>query len=336
MEVADSFPDANLAYYYFSGGNDVSYEFDKVDTNSWKEVGYFDSSKYNSKPLYEKFNSHYPIMYYPMSYNKTFTDSTGQYVNEYAPTIVYDTISSDAFGTLNLPNGSVYTNVLRLKENHRYISSIDGSLEASDIIYLFFTNGIHWPIMELEQPNGSSWLGFYYSGTPLPLQISSFTAAWQNKMPYLQWEAANTENTKQFNIQRSADGHSFSTVGQVGVSGASYHYEDNYIPTNTVYYRLQQVDKNGQTFYSSTAQLTVNSKQLTVFPNPAKGAIHVSVPSASPVYVMIYDAIGRLVYENKNYAATQPITTESWSKGTYLVRVKDSEGWKVSSFVIEN
>ena len=125
-------------------------------------------------------------------------------------------------------------------------------------------------------------------------------------------------------------------MGQVGVSGgASYHFEDNYIPSSTVYYRLQQVDKNGQTFYSAMARLTVNGQPLTVYPNPAKGTIHVSVPNGNAVYVMIYDAIGRLVYENKNYSSAQPITTDSWSKGTYLVKVKDNEGWKVSSFVKE-
>ena len=54
-----------------------------------------------------------------------------------------------------------------------------------------------------------------YKGIPLTLQISSFTASLQNKLPYLQWSATNTENTKTFIIQRSVDGNTFSNVGQV-------------------------------------------------------------------------------------------------------------------------
>ena len=324
---ADSFPTSNIAAIYNGDMNDV--EFDQINSAAWSEVGaysgYFNLLEWNVPAS--------PYMVYPMSVGTTYTNSyqsvveSTNGVNPPYAYIQYDTIIAVGSGALKLPTG-IFNNVLCV-----YLGSGN---------YSFVTNGIHYPLLTIspaEDSNGNNingwWQGVYNIAYPLPLQISSFTASWQKKMPYLQWEAANTENTKAFNIQRSVDGHGFSTVGQVGASGgSSYHFEDNYIPTSTVYYRLQQVDKNGQSFYSSTAQLTVNSKQLTVYPNPAKGTIHVSVPSTKTVHVMIYDAIGRLVYENKNYSSAQPIATDTWSKGTYLVRVKDNEGWKVSSFEV--
>jgi len=327
LPFADSFPTATIAYEV---ANWV--EYDQTNSTGWGEVGFYSWDTTNSnQPYINGYSPRYPLMVYPMSFGSIHTDSIQSYSanipnnSPYTGTL-YDSLIGVGYGTLKIPTGT-YNNVLCVYNNGEY---------------LFWANGIHFPLLLMFQAynnNGlisGSWQASYYAGSPLPLQISSFTASWQNKMPYLQWDAANTENTKAFNIQRSVDGYSFSTVGQVGVSGGSfYHFEDNYIPTSTVYYRLQQVDKNGQSFYSATAQLTVNSKQLTVYPNPAKGTIHVSVPSGNTVYVMIYDAIGRLVYENKTYSSAQPIATDTWSKGTYLVRVKDNDGWKGSSFVID-
>lgn len=333
----DSFPTANIAIEYLQY-EFPNYEYDMINSSTWGGVGYVDTVlgvdggsggwyTANFKPLYCE-------MHYPLTYMDTYTDSSQLLSDGGSAGTIYDTLIADGYGTLKLPTGT-YTNVLRVQH---YKNNITGGG------FLYFQNGVHFPLLtinphSINNKNGvyrvTSWSAEYYAGTSLPIEISSFTATWQNKMPYLQWDAANTENTKAFNIQRSVDGHSFSTVGQVGVSGgSSYHFEDTYIPTSTVYYRLQQVDKNGQTFYSSTAQLTVNSKQLTVYPNPSKGTIHVSVPSGNAVHLLIYDAIGRLVYENKTYSSAQPIATDSWGKGTYLVRVKDNEGWKVSSFEI--
>jgi len=306
------------------------YIFYNTNDSSWGYVGASGTGNY-----YNHVTPSQLFAAYPLTFRSTYTDSVLVYIQNSIPDhIERDTLFADSYGILKLPD-TTYTNVVRVVYKNiasSYPSNIPYGIFTQ---YQFFVNGIHSPILTLNQ-DGSNWDAEYNTRpTTLPLQISSFTASWQNKMPYLQWEAANTENTKAFNIQRSVDGHSFSTVGRVGVSGgSSYHFEDNYIPTSTVYYRLQQVDKNGQTFSSATAQLTVNSKQLTVYPNPSKGTIHVSVNGLTPVHIMIYDAIGRLVYENKNYSAAQSIATDTWSKGTYLVRVKDNEGWKDSSFVI--
>ena len=344
VSTDNNFPSANLPYPSGFFGIPNTIDFMELNDTFFKSVGaYLYDSTFSTIIDTVRYNPPLSILNFPITYNDKFTDSSAEYINSKFVYTIYDTIMADGYGTLLLPiydgltNTYIHTfyHVLRVKEIKAYVSPTNSSLNKSTVSYAFY-NGSFVQLLELDNVNGSGWTGNYFTGVGLlPLQISSFTASWQNKMPYLQWEAANTENTKAFNIQRSNDGHSFSTVGQVGVSGgSSYHFEDNYIPTTTVYYRIEQVDKNGQMFYSSTARLTVNGQPLTVFPNPAKGTIHVSVPSGNTVYVMIYDAIGRLVYENKNYSAAQSIATDTWSKGTYLVRVKDNEGWKDSSFVI--
>ena len=95
---------------------------------------------------------------------------------------------------------------------------------------------------------------------------------------------------------------------------------------------MQQLDKNGQVFYSGIEQLTVNRLPLAVFPNPVKNAVHIAGINGNKAEIMIYDVAGKLVYQNKNYSAADAIATDAWSKGTYMVRLKDNDGWKASSF----
>ena len=333
----DSFPSANIAEVYYIDTSKFI-EYDQISNSRWGVLAsLLDVNNTNGVEVgfYEPAKS---LMAYPMSFKDIYTDSishgskfySGGYWTNYLPSEYYDTLYADSYGTLKLPNAT-YTNVLR-------IQSTDNTGSRS---YLFFCNGIHWPLLVLNPKRVfynnvlviTSWSAIYNAGTPLPLQISAFTASWQNKLPYLQWSAANTENTKQFNIQRSVDGKSFATVGQVGVNGGNvYHFEDNTAPTSTVYYRLQQLDKNGQVFYSGIEQLTVNRLPLAVFPNPVKNAVHIAGINGNKAEIMIYDVAGKLVYQNKNYSAADAIATDAWSKGTYMVRLKDNDGWKASSF----
>ena len=334
---ADSFPSSDLALQ-IAIDTIREIEYDQANTTSWGFLGlvsYINVNDTNSMEV-DIYNPKQNEIVYPMSYKKLYTDSliyqdyfyTDGNLTDYDPSnLQYDTLFADGYGTLKLPNAT-YTNVLREYSGQGY----DGNGE-----YDFYVNGVHWPVLVLNSYVDSAynayWMAYYYGGAILPIEISSFTASWKDKLPYLQWEAANTENTKQFNIQRSADGRGFATVGQVGVSGgASYHFVDNDIPTGTIYYRLQQVDKNGQTFYSNTARLTVNGQLLTVYPNPTKETIHVSLKSGNQAQVLIYDVAGKLVYENKSYTSAAAIATDSWGKGTYLVRIKDNDGWKTGSF----
>ena len=324
----DSFPTSNIAE--FISIDTTSVAFLKTSSTNFGQIGQYLSPTIDNgyQPDWINYTPLSTVMIYPMTFNTNYTDSLTLYDFENFGSLpeFYDTLIGIGYGTLKLPTGT-YNNVLCIYSN-------GGG-------YSFVTNGVHYALLTLNiiyGPFGNIINGWYqptyYAGTALPIEISSFTASWQNKMPYLQWDAANTENTKQFNIQRSVDGRSFSTVGQVGVSGgSSYHFEDNYIPTTTVYYRIEQVDKNGQTFYSSTAQLTVNSKQLTVYPNPAKDVT--IVQGKHIVSVQVINNSGRVVSVTELNDATNPsIKTNNLAAGIYYLHIKTTDGGEsVVSFV---
>jgi hypothetical protein len=327
LPEADSFPTSNIACIITPRVTGI--EYFKTSDSLWGQTGYYSFNDNGTGiPAYRNvYTPLFPWMVYPMSYITNYTNSiVTNYITDYGYSFSYavkDTIVGLGYGSLKLPTGN-FDSVLCVYKTGTY---------------LFVANGIHFPLLTIQQANDSngnpingSWQVSYNTAKPLPIEISAFTASWQNKLPYLNWSAVNTNSTKSFNIQRSVDGHAFTTVGQVGVnSSSSYHFVDNYVSNGTIFYRLQQLDKNGQTFYSNTCQLSISNYQISIYPNPTKGLVHVSVPRGNPVQLMIYDVLGKLIYENKTYTSGEAIATNTWGKGTYIVRIKDDTGWKISS-----
>jgi len=331
VKMVDSFPTSNLV---LKGTSWQSIEFDKTTSTFWGQVGYYYHDSGSSYSNLERYTPARPYMIYPMSYNKIYTDSIiVNYIDSpYNASIStsYDTLIGVGYGTLKLPKAT-YNNVLLVK-------NAQGNLGTS---YWFVTNGVHFPLLILGynyyDSNGiitdSSWGATYNAGTPLPLEIASFSASLQNNSPLLQWEVTNTSNTKDFNIQRSIDGKSFENVGFVGIGNTTnYSFSDDYTPTSTIFYRLKQIDKDGSEFYSKTVSLQPDYlSSYSIFPNPAKDAIHISIPAGNKVAVYIYDIAGKLVYQNNVFAASDAIETAKWTKGSYVVKIKDNAGWQVRS-----
>lgn len=119
----------------------------------------------------------------------------------------------------------------------------------------------------------------------LPVKLISFTAIMQNKNALLQWKTAEEINVTRYNLQRSLDGNTFSTIGSVNAIGNStatknYSYIDNSINNfnaNRIYYRLQYVDIDEKVAYSIIEMVKPFAELLvSIAPNPANDYIIVS------------------------------------------------------------
>ena len=330
---ADNFPTANVALL---NSTQNLYGFYHTDSSSFGQVGQYDT-------FFNSINSYLPQVTrakFPVKYNSVYTDSFS-YSDPSLPdgfTVKgYDTIKVDAYGTLKLPKYT-FKNVLRQKQTVILVIYYNGQTvtKTKQTLYDFGVAGIHHPILELSSTTNQrgSWAANYYSDSPLSIKVTSFIVSWQNEKPYLHWNVVNPADIHSFNIQRSLDGNRFINVGQVDANnGNSYSFTDNYAPNESVYYRLQQIDKNGQNYYSNTLLLTESTKLLSVYPNPTKSVVHFSIPAGSKVAVMIYNVTGKLMYENENFSASDILNTDLWEKGTYFVRIKDSKGWQVRRFL---
>lgn len=94
----------------------------------------------------------------------------------------------------------------------------------------------------------------------LPVSLLSFKAIAGSSLVKLDWKTSKEENNSHFSIERSEDGMRFSEVGTVGGFGTteedqSYQFEDKFPLNGRSYYRLRQVDFNGQHSFSEVVSV---------------------------------------------------------------------------------
>jgi hypothetical protein len=96
------------------------------------------------------------------------------------------------------------------------------------------------------------------SSGPLPVTWLYFTGNKKNdKDALLKWATGSEINTKNFVLERSFNGNTFTATGMVNAAGNSsittnYSFTDSNalkLPTNVLYYRLKQVDRDGRASY---------------------------------------------------------------------------------------
>ncbi|MGB0429940.1 MAG: choice-of-anchor D domain-containing protein, partial [Bacteroidia bacterium] len=136
------------------------------------------------------------------------------------------------------------------------------------------------------------YFGVGSAGSALPVDFTYFTAQWQTpgETAILNWQTAIEENNSHFEIQRSFDGQSFETIGAVQGQGSTFettdyqfideiespsHLGEGFRKGQMIYYRLKQIDYNGDFDYSAIKTLDMETEilELFVFPNPAFGNV---------------------------------------------------------------
>ncbi len=166
----------------------------------------------------------------------------------------------------------------------------------------------------------------------LPVSLIAFTAQLQSQQVALSWQTASETNTAYFTIERSANGTDFTPVAKVNAAGNSavgndYHYADNVsgLAGGTLFYRLKETDRNGQSLTSGTATVTIIGKQFMVYPNPAKTFIKISGQNIA--LVQVYDIAGKLLIKKTVQGETvTTVNTALLSKGIYTLVIKDTNG----------
>ncbi|MFZ4056522.1 MAG: T9SS type A sorting domain-containing protein [Ferruginibacter sp.] len=113
----------------------------------------------------------------------------------------------------------------------------------------------------------------------LPVNFIRITATPVQKNIDVQWEVAQELNVAHYVIERSNDGRNFLPIAQVAAQGNRtahlvYNHQDQVLTAGTYFYRIQSVDADGRTGYSSVAQAKFIGKQqasIQIYPNPITG-----------------------------------------------------------------
>jgi hypothetical protein len=218
-------------------------------------------------------------------------------------------------------------------------------LWAADFSFFGISAANYQSIVKFRiQLNGSSDIAFIAynstSTTILPVTISSFNAAVQNKDIRLLWETQNEINASHFEIERSSDAIHFDKISSVAAAGNSstvrqYDFWDRNLSAGTYFYRLKQVDIDGKVYYSSIIKEVIADKSswYSIFPNPIQEVLYFTHPAAGNFSaIRIFSNDGKLVQRlNTQLNTTQTkIEVSGLSSGTYFIKYTGKNGQEVT------
>lgn len=147
-------------------------------------------------------------------------------------------------------------------------------------------------------------------GTPLPIELATFTVSPLGHDALLNWSTWAELSTDYFGVERSLDGKAFAQIGVADAAGFStlpsdYSFIDQGVTelgAERVYYRLRVVNAD-QTFEHSAVRwidlISSEEDALLVYPNPFTDAISISwnAGDRETTDIRVADVSGKIVEE---------------------------------------
>ena len=170
----------------------------------------------------------------------------------------------------------------------------------------------------------------------LPVKLTSFSGKVVDNLVQLNWQTSSEMNSDRFVIESATDGTQFKSIDSVraaGSSSASHEYKFAHAPVKagTIYYRLKQVDRDGNIEYSRTVTVNYNPivNKISAYPNPTTSYMVINHPVAGNAEkLQVYSMNGLLVFQ-KNLAENSiqtRVELSSLPKGSYqAVLIKQNE-----------
>lgn len=179
-------------------------------------------------------------------------------------------------------------------------------------------------------PDGGSSSGSF------PVEWLSFEGRATQSGNLLNWITASESNNAGFTVEKSLDGRSFTQIGFVAGSGnstsnKSYDFLDT--EGGTAYYRLRQMDVDGNVSYSSTINVSIDSKfQVLVYPNPIRDFVTIENATGN---VQIFNSVGQQVYSQPVAGIKTILDLTSLPAGVYTLQTLAANGQRVAVQVVK-
>ncbi len=166
-----------------------------------------------------------------------------------------------------------------------------------------------------------------WANGPLPVKLVNFSASLNNNQTELNWSTASETNNKGFEVERSIDGVNFETIGFVKGNGNSNRINKySFIDANqsSAFYRLKQIDFDGQFEYSSTVKVSNDELLVDLTPNPFNDNLVINSPTMIE-NAEIIDVTGKVKLMEIVNSNRATINTSTLSNGIYFIRINNGQ-----------
>ena len=184
----------------------------------------------------------------------------------------------------------------------------------------------------------------------LPVEWLSITAEWRGDFNQVRWSTASEVKNDVFEIERRHESESeFSYIGELDAAGNSlvlneYVFDDRDIDkAGRYYYRIKQVDIDGEFDYSATVFVTVANGDNTIklFPNPSVGSTKLTIDmvTSTDVEISIFDVDGKFIRSitltsDNTERISESITIDELPVGVYMIHVTQDEFKEVKKLIV--
>lgn len=192
-------------------------------------------------------------------------------------------------------------------------------------------------------------------GTPcfiLPVELTSFDGEHieDKRLNRLTWQTSSEHNNDYFEVLKSYDGVNFHVVETIGGAGNStsvnnYSHDDENLNFETIYYKLKQVDFNGEFEYSKIIALDRSTEDdyfvSEIFPNPTAKSFKVRTQSKVDLTTLSLEIVsmdGKLMYSEMLTPTKAMMTNEiditNLNNGIYLVKISNGTHVKTQKLIV--
>lgn len=173
----------------------------------------------------------------------------------------------------------------------------------------------------------------------LATTFTDFDVKEENKRARLNWSIETATNHSHFEIERSSNGRDFEKFhvennSITNGSAASFNFTDLNVPVNKInYYRIKQVEMNGDFYFSEIKSIRINTRNtsVSIYPVPAIESIQINYKAEkiNTIKLIIIDAMGRVVITSyKNVLAGNnllQLDLQHLTKGKYTLLIQDGD-----------
>lgn len=268
------------------------------------------------------------------------------------------------YGPNALPTGSLYT----LADRYWIVNAFGtpgtftaninltlppNQINAADTALRLYNRGVYgngtWTLLQTVNSTSISGGAVTFTGigtlgqftlasngnSPLPVTLNTFGGLRVEEGVALNWTTTMEKNNRGFEVERAKDGGNFETISFVSSKAVNsnklitYSFMDNQAPSNSLYYRLKQLDMDGKFSYSPI--IDIGSKEMVqevnVYPNPFENVITIANPTQKSGEITIYDMLGKKLIV-QYFPANENIDLKAVSDfkpGVYFIQINDSQ-----------